>query len=121
MNYQQPPRIGRRAEKLDALNGKFVNSLVQGLEYVDLGEEARHLAGSVAYESHLDRPYSLDESIPNLDQETKDELQVAHAQVLDYLQEHMTVSQVVTTHGFLFLIMMLSSRTCLIVSSPNEM
>ncbi|CDH50783.1 predicted protein [Lichtheimia corymbifera JMRC:FSU:9682] len=67
MNYQPLPRIGRRAEKLDALNGKFVNSLVQGLE-----------------------PHSLDESIPNLDQETKDELQVAHAQVLDYLQEHMT-------------------------------
>lgn len=38
------------------------------------------------------RPYSLDESIPNLEQGPKDELQVAHAQVLDYLREHMTVS-----------------------------
>ncbi|KAI7886078.1 hypothetical protein K492DRAFT_188858 [Lichtheimia hyalospora FSU 10163] len=67
MTDQQPPRIGRRAEKLDALNAKFVDTVVKGLE-----------------------PYSLDESIPHLDQETKDELEVAHAQVLDYLREHMT-------------------------------
>ncbi|CDS11764.1 hypothetical protein LRAMOSA04027 [Lichtheimia ramosa] len=61
------PRIGRRAEKLDAINGRLVDRLIQELE-----------------------PYSLDESIPNLEQGPKDELQVAHAQVLDYLREHMT-------------------------------